>query len=80
MKLISADKYKELLYAAAELGQYKIANEKMKNSLQTKSAEIKQLKKNIRRYENSKERNVENVETNEVDEPKISSDKVNLFI
>lgn len=82
-KLISADKYKELLYAAAELGKYKIANVKLNNSLQSKSAEIIQLKKVIRNYEKSKEsekqeKNVKAV--NGDDEPTILSDKVNNFI
>lgn len=83
MKLIFADKYKELLYAAAELGQYKIMNEKLKDSLQSKSAEIKKLRRIICNYENSNTNKiqVENIDaTNTENEPKILETKVNNLI
>lgn len=84
MKLISADNYKELLYKAAELGQYIIRFEKLKDTLKNKSAEIKQLKKTIRNHENNFKKNKtkeNNIEANSTeDEPKVLDAKVNNSI
>lgn len=59
MKLIPADKYKDLLNGTVELCQYKIMNEKLKESLKSKSAEIKRLKRTIRNYEMSSENKIQ---------------------
>lgn len=52
MKVISDEKYIELMNKAVELSQYKVMYAKLQISMDNKSAEIKRLRRVIHNYEN----------------------------